>query len=147
MAGHYVLPLFSFFLFFLAYSQRSQTGCLPYFHTWCGLSANLECRSEMCCTRLDENAGHKGTQKFVICAPSHNFVGLSLQKGMYRKNPIEKTTVKQHMSSQYGPLTGEIGSGIWGTTANFNGFRLLAFCTDVAQRRSTTLCTMFGRTL
>jgi len=22
---------------------------LPYFHTWCGLSANLECMSEMCC--------------------------------------------------------------------------------------------------
>jgi len=30
----------SFFLsiFFLAYSQPSQIGCLPYFHTWCGLS-------------------------------------------------------------------------------------------------------------
>jgi len=36
----------SFFLLFLAYSQPSQTGCLPYFHTWCGLSANLECRFE-----------------------------------------------------------------------------------------------------
>jgi len=24
------------------------------FHTWCGLSANLECMSEMCCTRLAE---------------------------------------------------------------------------------------------
>jgi len=28
-------------------------------HTWCGLSANLECMSEMCCTRLAENTGHK----------------------------------------------------------------------------------------
>ena len=67
--------------FFLAYSQQSQIGCLPYFHTWCGLSANLECRSEMwnfwtlwwfwkkgrktvvwsemCCTWLTENRGHK----------------------------------------------------------------------------------------
>ena len=33
------------FLLFLAYSQQSQIGCLPYFHTWCGLSANLACRS------------------------------------------------------------------------------------------------------
>ena len=33
--------------------------CLPYFHTWCGLSANLECTSEMCCTRLAENTGRK----------------------------------------------------------------------------------------
>ena len=48
---------FFFLLFFLAYSQRPQIGCLPYFHTWCGLSANLECRYEMCCTRLAGNTG------------------------------------------------------------------------------------------
>ena len=46
-----------FFLFSLAQSQPSQIGCLPYFHTWCGLSLNLRCRSETCCTRLAENAG------------------------------------------------------------------------------------------
>ena len=63
--GHYILQLwflsFFFFLFlsFLAYSQRSEIGCLSYFHTWCGLSANLECMSEMCCTRLAENTGRK----------------------------------------------------------------------------------------
>jgi len=31
------------------------------------------------------------------------------------------------MSSQYGelgPLMAEIGSGVWGTPANFNGFRV-----------------------
>ena len=27
--------------------------------TWCGLSANLECMSEMCCTRLARNTGCK----------------------------------------------------------------------------------------
>jgi len=26
---------------------------------WCGLSANLECMSEMCCRRLAENTGRK----------------------------------------------------------------------------------------
>jgi len=57
--------------FFLAYSQPSQIGCLPYFHTWCGLCANLECRSEMCCTRLAKKIG--------IWPPSHNFVGLYLR--------------------------------------------------------------------
>ena len=36
-------------------SHRMQMGCLPYFHAWCHLSANLECRSEMCCTRLAGN--------------------------------------------------------------------------------------------
>jgi len=34
-------------------------GCLQYFHTWCGLSANLGCWSETCCARLDENIGRK----------------------------------------------------------------------------------------
>ena len=55
------------------------------------------------------------------------------------------------MSAQYanfGPLTEEIGSGVWGTPENFNGFASwLCYCTDVAQQRSTTLCTMFGRLL
>jgi len=61
-AGHiYFHPVVSIFYlsFFLASSQRPQIGCLPYFHTWCGHSANLECRSEMCCTRLAGNTGHK----------------------------------------------------------------------------------------
>ena len=41
--GHYIFALWflSFYLFFLALSQRPQIGCLPYFDTWCGLSANL----------------------------------------------------------------------------------------------------------
>ena len=45
---HYIfVQWFLFLLFCLTLSQQSQTGCLPYFHIWCGLSANLECRSEM----------------------------------------------------------------------------------------------------
>jgi len=50
-------------IFFLASSQLSQIGCLPYFHTWCGLSANLGCRFETCCRRLAENTGHKKSPK------------------------------------------------------------------------------------
>jgi len=73
-------PMISVFylLFFVALSQRSQIGCLPYFNTWCDLSANLERMSEklMCCTRLAENTGHK---KIAILAPSPNFVGLYLR--------------------------------------------------------------------
>ena len=45
-------------------SRRMQIGCLPYLHsTWCGLSANLACRSETCCMRLAENTGHKKSSK------------------------------------------------------------------------------------
>jgi len=59
-AGHYILQwwfLSSFFIFsffpcclFSAITDWMLT-------TWCGLSANLECRSEMCCTQLAENTG------------------------------------------------------------------------------------------
>jgi len=31
-----------------------------------------------------------------------------------------------HNIVKFGPLTAEIGSGVWGTPANFNGFRVLA---------------------
>jgi len=44
-------------------SQPPHIGCLPYFYTWCGLSANLECRSEMRCTWLAENTGSKKSPK------------------------------------------------------------------------------------
>jgi len=54
---------FIFYLFVLACSQPSQIGCLPYFHTWCGLSGNLGCRSETCCTGLAENTGRKKSPK------------------------------------------------------------------------------------
>ena len=56
--GFFFFFLF-FLIFFFASSYRLQIGCLPYFYTWSGLSANLECRSEMCCTRLAENTGRK----------------------------------------------------------------------------------------
>jgi len=47
----------------VSWSQLSQIGCLPYFHTWCGLSANLRCRSKTCCTWLAENTGRKKVAK------------------------------------------------------------------------------------
>jgi len=80
--GHYIFALwflsFFFYLFFLAKSQRLQIGCLPYFDTWRGLSANLECRSEMCFSQLVGIQEAKLTQKIAICALSDNFVVLYL---------------------------------------------------------------------
>jgi len=65
-------------------------------------------------------------------APSHKFVVLFLRnEGMYRQS--EKNTLRSNTSStcfhnmaNFGPLTAEIGSGVWGTRANFNGFHVLA---------------------
>ena len=50
-------------IFFPRLSQPSQVGCPPYFHTWCGPSVNLECRSEMYCSWLTENTGRKKSRQ------------------------------------------------------------------------------------
>ena len=62
--------LFSSIYLSFFYSQPSQVGCLPYFHTWCGPSANLECRSEMCCWRLAANAVPKESRQGHTSVPS-----------------------------------------------------------------------------
>ena len=46
-------------IFFPRLISAAGDGCLPYFHTWCGLSANLECRSKMCGTQIAANTGRK----------------------------------------------------------------------------------------
>jgi len=126
-AGHYILPLwfilsfFFFFLFvFLTYSQQSQTGCLPYFRQSCGLSMNLECRCEMCCTRLAENTGHKNLPS------AHHRTTLYLK--LNHVSTIGKTIscICPHNVVNIGPLVAEIGWRVWGTPANFNGFRVFA---------------------
>jgi len=83
----------------------------------------------MCCLWLAENTGCK---KLAIWAPSHNFVGLYLRNyGTYRQS--EKNLLNSNIFStcphnmvNFGPLTAEFGSGVWGTPANFNWFRVLA---------------------
>ena len=88
---HYILPCgfyLSIFLSFLFPRLISAVaiGCLPYLDTRCGLSANLECMSETCCTRLAGNAGRKKSPKIAIWAPSHNSVGPYLRKeDIYRQ--------------------------------------------------------------
>jgi len=50
--------------------------------------------------------------------------------------------------ANFGKLAAEIILLVWGTPANFNGFRvLLRYCADVAHRRPTKLCTIFARLL
>ena len=69
----------------------------------------------------------------VIWAPSHNFVGIYLRNyGMYRQS--EKKLVEQqyllqicpHNVVNFGLLAAEIVPVLWGTPANFKGFRVLA---------------------
>jgi len=79
------------------------------------------------------------TQKIAIWAPSHNFVGLYLRKeSMYRQSEtISPPHVPMHNMVNFGPLAAEIVSGVWGTPATFNGFRVLAafYCTTCSSGR------------
>jgi len=66
--GFYLL--LSFFFFFPLPNLSCRTlECLPYFHTWCGLSVNLECMSEMCCTWRAENTGRKTPHTTAVLRP------------------------------------------------------------------------------
>jgi len=132
-AGHYIfvlLFLLSIFylLFSLSYSQPLHIGCLPNFRTWCGLSANLGCRSETCRTRLAGNTGRKKSSSV------HHHTTLSgciftTKACIDNWKKTCWTAISPHMSSQYGelgPLVAEICWQVWGTLANFNEFRILA---------------------
>ena len=129
--GHYVLHLwflFSSTSFFLADSQWLEIGCLPYFHTQCGLSANLECMSEVCYTRLAEIQGGKITQ-----SAHHPTTSQAISSELRHLSTIGKKLLNSNTSSicrhnmvNFGPPTAEIGWRVWGTPANFNGFRVTA---------------------
>ena len=123
-AGHYIFGLF-LLLFFLAESQWPQIGCLPHFHTWCGPSANLEYRSEMCCTRLAGNTGcknrHFGTIAQLCRAISSELRHVSTM-GKNLLNSNTSSTCPDNIVN-FGLLTAESCWRVWGTPANFNGFR------------------------
>ena len=97
-----------YLLFFLAYSQPSQTGCLPYFHTWCGLGVNLGCRSETWCTRLAENTGCKKSSKIRhlrTIVQLYGAISSQLKLGTHCPCPRAVSTV-------HGPWTRPVDTGI-----------------------------------
>jgi len=116
--GHYTFILWFLLLlsFFLSFPR----------HTWCGLSAKLQCRSWTCCMRLAAKTGLKNRQKIAIWAPSHNFVRLYLRNKARvdnRKRDLLNSNISStwpHKMVNFGPLMAEICWRVWGTPANFN---------------------------
>ena len=136
--GFFFLLLTSFFL---ANYQPSHIGCLPHFHTWCGLSANLGCRSKKRATR-----GSLKIQdaKITQNSPSAHHRTILLGHIFTTKACIDnrkKLVIQQYLPTcphnvvNLGPLAAEIGSLVWDTPGNFNGFRILASLLQL--RRST----------
>jgi len=99
-----------------------------YFDTWCGLSANLECMSEMCCMRLTGNTGHKKSPS------AHHRTTLSVYIFVIEAHidNRKKNLLSSNISStcpynmvNFGLLKAEICWWVWGTPANFNGYRVM----------------------
>ena len=88
--------------------------------------------SEMCCTRLAGNTGRKNDAK-----NRHLRTIAQLCWAVFSQLRHESTIGKKFVKQQYliqmfsycgelRPANGEIGSGVWGTPTNFNGFLVLA---------------------
>jgi len=86
----------------------------------------------MCCTRLTENTGRKNSPKIrhlgtitQLCQAVSSQLRHVLTIGKNLLNSNISSTCPHNMMN-VGPLAAEIGSGVWGTGANFNGFCVLA---------------------
>ena len=86
----------------------------------------------MCCTRLAENTGRKNDAKNrhvgtipQLCPPiSSQLRHVSTIGKNWLSSNISSTC--SHNMVNFGLLPAEIVSGVWGTPATFNGFRILA---------------------
>jgi len=126
--GHYIFALWfllSIFFFPHLISAVADWMSIPYFHTWCGLSANLGRRSETCCRRLTVNTGRKRSPKnrhlstiAQLClAVSSQLRHLSTIGNNVLNSNIFSTC--PHNMVNFSPLTAEICWRVWGTPTNF----------------------------
>jgi len=105
----------SFFLscsiFYLFYSSPNLSGrkldVYNTFDTWCGPCANLECRSERCCTRLAAIAGPKKVAKNRHLGTMPQLCR-AISSQLRHASTIGKKHIKQqyllYMSPRYGEL-------------------------------------------
>jgi len=122
---HVVCSSSSFFLS----SPNLRSRILDVYHTstWCGFSANLECRSETSCTRLGWKCR---TQKIAKKSPKSRRLRTIATNALIdnRKKMLSShiSSIRPHNMVNFGLLAAEIDPVVWGTPANFNGFRVLA---------------------
>jgi len=87
--------------------------------------------SEVCCTRLAENTGCKKSPSAHHCTTLLCYIFATMARIDNRKKNLLNTNSNNSPTCPYnmvnvGPLTAEICWQVWGTPANFNGFRVLA---------------------
>ena len=133
-ADHYIFTLWYLSFFYLFYSSPNLAGRRldvyhSYFHTWCGLSANLECMPEMCCTRLAENTGRKKSPSRHHRTTSSGHVFATKACIDNRKKNLLSSNISStcpHNMVNFGLLTAEICWRLWGSPTNLNEFCVLA---------------------
>ena len=135
--GHYIFALqFLSSIFYLLFfsSPNLSSRRLDVYHTSTHGVALVRIQNTglKCAARGSrEIQDAKMMPKIAIWAPSHNFVAPYLRnQGTYRQsekllNSNMSSTCPYNMAN-FGPLAAEIGSGVWGTPSNFNGFCVLA---------------------
>jgi len=86
----------------------------------------------MCCSRLAANTGRKKVAKNRHLGPIAQLCR-AISSQLRHISTIGKKLLSSHISStcpqnmvNFGPLAAEIVALVWGTPANFNGFRVLA---------------------
>jgi len=144
-AGHYIFALWFLLSIYLSihlsiclstFSLRliSAAGdwMSTYFYTRCGPSANLECRSETCCTRLAGNGGPKKSPKIrhlgtiaQVCRAISSTTSSQLRH-LSTKILLNSNVFPRVLTMNFGPLAAEVCWRVWGTPAHFNGFGVLA---------------------
>jgi len=84
----------------------------------------------MRCTRLAANTGRKNSpsRHHRITLSGHIFATKACIDNLKKKLDLSSniSSTRPDNMVNFGPLTAEIGSGVWGTATNFNGFCVLA---------------------
>jgi len=104
-----------------------------YFHTWCGLSVNLEYRSETCVRGSLKIQHAKNRQKVAILGTIPQLCRAISSQLRHISTIGKKSLWSTHISPicrhnmvNFDLLAAEIDPVVWGTPANFNEFRVLA---------------------
>ena len=147
-----VYIFFFFFLlssFFFFFSPILSGRKLNVYHT--STIHNLECRSEMCCTRFAKSTGRKKSPSAHHRTTLSSYI-LATKARIDNRKKINSyvffTIHMPHNVVNFGSLTTKTVSEFGPPQQTSTGFASwLCYCTDVAQRRSTKLCTIFGRLL
>ena len=118
----------SFFIPRIISTAADWMSSLPYFHTWCGPSVNLECRSEICCMQLAGNTGRKNDAKNCHLRTIAQLCR-ALSSQLRHVSTIGKNLLSSNISPtcthnmvNLGLLAAEIVSLVWGTQLISTGF-------------------------